>query len=494
MIFLAYIISGLLLAGIAAVILKWQFKGRDKAVSRSNLLNSLTLGHTVIYLVLTVLALMRLPLPVLAFHNYLFMDHLAIYEVLIAETIFLLAAIYGRGYIKNLVERSEIKAEFLELFYGSFNLLMAVMVFSFFSNNLALFWILLELTTILSAVLIVMLSARANIIAALKYVFIASTAMLFSVIGLIILFATAKQTSGSGTLNWTELMGMAGSLQGSLFLFAFVFCFIGFASKAGIVPFHTWLPQAHAKAPSMVSAVLSAVLLNGGIYGVIRLYAIAHRNESWHTISVIMIVFGTLSIAIAGFSMLPRSNLKKLIGFSSIEHMGLVLIGTGLGTPVALFWTLYHVLAHSLIKALLFLSAGILHNQYDSNRLEDMHAALKLQPLAAWGVILGGIAVIGLPPFPMFFSKLFILIQLGNFSLPLLILVLILLLIVAAALASLLIRTFTQPGANTLKPYDADWTMKLPILVLFVLIIGIVAYLSTGLSEVLNTITASLGF
>lgn len=494
MIFLAYIICGLLLLGIAAIVLKWRLKGKNAAASKSSFLNNLTLVHATVYLTITVLAIIRLPLPVLAFNNYLFMDPLAIYEVLIAEIIFFLAAIYGRGYIKNLLERHVIKVESLELFYGSFNLLMVIMVFTFFSNNLALFWILLELTTILSAILIVTLSDRANVIAALKYVFIASTAMLFSVIGLILLFATAKQTSGIGTLNWTELMVIAGSLPPSIFIFAFVFCFIGFASKSGIVPFHTWLPQAYAKAPSMVSAVFSAVLINGGIYGVIRLYTIAHQNESWHTITVILIVFGVLSIAVAAFSMLPRTNLKKLIGFSSIEHMGLVLIGIGLGTPVALFWTLFHVLAHSLSKALLFFSAGVLKNQYESSYLQDMQAVLKLQPLAAWGVIIGALAVVGLPPFPIFFSKLFILVQLGNFSLPVLSLVLVLLLIVAAALASLLVKSLTQPGNKTLKSYHVDWSMKLPIRVLFVSIMGITVYLAFGLSGILNTITASLGF
>ena len=163
MIFLAYIICGLLLVGIAAAILKWVIRGEQAAVSRSNLLNTLTLWHVAVYLVLTVLALIRLPLPVLAFNNYLILDPLSIYEVLITETIFLLAAIYGRGYIKSLLESGEIKAESLELFYGSFNLLMAVMVFAFFSNNLALFWILLELTTLLSAVLIVMLPVTGSI-------------------------------------------------------------------------------------------------------------------------------------------------------------------------------------------------------------------------------------------------------------------------------------------------------------------------------------------
>jgi hydrogenase-4 component F len=494
MIFLAYIVAGMILLVVAPAALKFRYKGENKAVGRSNLFNTLTLLHAAVYLILTLAALKLYSLPVLALNNYLFMDPLAIYEVLITEVIFLLAAIYGRGYIKSMLENGEVRAESLELFYGAFNLLMAVMVFSFFSNNLALFWILLELTTLLSAVLIVMLSARANIIAALKYVFIASTAMLFSVIGLIILFATSRQIAGAGTLNWTELMAIAGSLPASLFILAFAFCFIGFASKAGITPFHTWLPQAHAKAPSMVSAVLSAVLLNGGIYGIIRLCAVAHHNPSWQAVSIIMIIFGTLSIAIAAFSMLSRTNLKKLIGFSSIEHMGLVLIGAGLGAPIALFWTLYHILAHSLIKALLFFSAGILYNQYESNRLQDIQAALKLQPLAAWGVIIGIIAVLGMPPFPMFFSKLFILIQIGHSSLPLLAIVLLLLLLVAGSLAFLLIRAFTQPAENTLHPYYVDWSMRLPIIVLFVAIIGIMVYLATGLSGILNSITASLGF
>ena len=298
-----------------------------------------------------------------------------------------------------------------------------------------------------------MLSQRENIIAALKYVFIASTAMLFSVIGLIILFAMTKEATGTGTLNWNELMQIAASFPSALFTLAFTFFFIGFASKAGIAPFHTWLPQAHAKAPSVVSAVLSGVLLNCGIYGIIRMFAIAHQTEAWKTVEIILIIFGILSIAIAAFSMLSRSNLKKLIGFSSIEHMGLVLIGIGLGTPVAIFWTLFHILAHSLIKTLLFFSAGILHHQYSSNKLSDMENALKMQPLASWGMIIGSLAVIGMPPFPMFFSKLFILIQLGNYSIPVLGLVLVLLLIVAAAFAFLLIRPFTRQTDTQFKAY-----------------------------------------
>ena len=384
--------------------------------AKTNLVNSLAIAQSAIYLILTIYIIVNVHLPFYGFKGYLIADPLAMYEVLITSIVFLLAAIYGRGYVKALIEKESVRGGSVGLFYTFFSLLLTTIVFSFFSNNLALFWILLELTTVFSGVLIVVISAKENIIAALKYVFIASTAMIFSVIGLIILFAMTKQATGSGTLNWNELMQTAGSLSPKYFAFAFIFIFIGFASKAGIAPFHTWLPQAHARAPSMVSAVLSAVLLNCGIYGILRLFAVAHLTSSWTLISIVLIIFGVLSIVIATFSMLSRTNIKKLIAFSSIEHMGLVLVGIGLGTPIALLWTLYHILAHSLIKTLLFFSAGILNHQYDGNKMQEMKNAFKLQPLATWGIIIGSVAVIGMPPFPMFISKLFILTQMGSYS------------------------------------------------------------------------------
>jgi hydrogenase-4 component F len=494
MIFLIYVLCGVLLLGITFAVMPRHTRNLGSALAKADVLNTLTLIHISAYVLITLYIINLTPLPLFAFKQYLFIDPLAIFEVLISVIVFFLAVLFGRGYIKSLMLQGEVKPESLELFYGSFNLLMIVIVFSFFSNNLALFWILLELTTILSAVLIVMLSARDNIIAALKYVFIASTAMLFSVAGIIMLFAITKQAAGTGTLNWNELMAGASSFPTTLFTFAFIFIFIGFASKAGIVPFHTWLPQAHARAPSMVSAVLSAVLLNGGIYGILRLFSIAHQTESWHTISIILIVFGTISIAIAALSMFPRSNIKKLIGFSSIEHMGLVLIGIGVGTPLALFWTLFHILGHSMIKSLLFFSAGILNRQYNSNRLQDIQNALKLQPLASWGTIIGSVAVIGMPPFPMFFSKLFILIQLSNFSIPALLIVLLFLLLVAGAFAFLIIKAFCRQSEITIEPYRVDWTLKLPIVLLLIIITGLSIFLPFGLSTLLINISSSLGF
>jgi hydrogenase-4 component F len=493
MIFPLYLICGVVLLGIMLIpVLRRSEKSSINQKIR--FLNSATVVLCTIYLAITIYVISSLELPFTGFKDYLFIDPLAIYEVLITCIVFWLAALYGHGYIKTLVEKEGLRAGSLELFYLCFNLLFMVIVFAFFCNNLALFWILLELTTVLSAVLIVALSAKENIIAALKYVFIASTAMLFSVAGLIILFAMTKQALGEGTLNWTTLMQSAALLSPKYLGFALIFVFIGFASKAGIAPFHTWLPQAHARAPSVVSAVLSGVLLNGGIYGILRVFAIAHRTSSWKVIAIVMLVFGMISIAVAAFSMLPRSNIKKLIAFSSIEHMGLVLVAISLATPLAIFWSLFHILAHALIKTLLFFSSGILNRQFNSNRFEDMKNVFKLQPLAAWGIILGSIAVIGMPPFPMFISKLFILTQIGHYSFILLAVVLVLLLIVAGAFAYLLIKGFTRQSETRLEAYKVHWTMKAPIVVLIILILGIGAYLGTGLQPMLQTITLSLGF
>jgi hydrogenase-4 component F len=318
--------------------------------------------------------------------------------------------------------------------------------------------------------------------------------MLFSIIGLIILFAMTKHAIGVGILSWDMLREQAASLSPGLFTFAFVFVFVGFAAKAGIVPFHTWLPQAHAKAPSVISVLLSSVLLNIGVYGILKLYAIAHLTPAWHTISIVLIVFGGLTLAVAALSMIPRGNLKKLIAFSSIEHMGFMLMGIGIGTPVVLFWVLFHMLAHAMVKALLFFSAGILHQQYHSNQFEDMKDTLKLQPLASWGLMLGSMAIVGMPMFPVFLSKLNILAQVATFSWPALLAVLLFFLVVASAFASILIRTIPQKADHEYEPYRVALTMKIPIVMLIAGTIVTGLYFPVGLRDMLAGIVRGLGF
>jgi hydrogenase-4 component F len=447
-------------------------------------MNAVSIAHGVVSAAVTLIVILVEPIPVTSFligSQYFYIDHLSIYEVLITVIIFTLAAVYAGRYVESLITEGELEKGSLKLFYAAWSLLLILIILAFCSDNLALFWIFAEMTTITSAMLIAVLSARENIDAALKYIFIASVAMLFSFVGFIFLFEVSRETLGEGTLNWSVLMQHASVFPAGMMLTAFALVFIGFAAKSGIFPFHTWLPEAHAKAPSAVSALLSGVLLNVGIYAIIRMVALVHQTPAMITVSWLLMFFGILTIGIAAFSMLPQRNLKKLIAFSSIENMGITLVGLAIGTPVALFWVLFHIMAHAFTKSSLFLSAGILHRQYHSrfsgDAPDEIRDVFRLQPLAAWGVIIAGLAIIGMPPSPLFFSKIFILMQLGTVSLWLTFIVLFLLFVAAVALGYFVITSFTQVSSPEspvdIEPYKTPMGMKIPVVVLILIVIAI---------------------
>jgi hydrogenase-4 component F len=493
MILLAYVLVAL--AALAAIVLS----------STHRWMNAACIVQASVYTVLTVWVLFSAQIPVTSFligSQFFFMDCLSLYEVLIASVIFTCSAIYARGYVESLLSGGELEQGSLKLFYASWTLLLLVLVLAFFCDNLALFWICAELTTILSAMLIAILSARENIDAAIKYIFIASASMLFSFVGLIFLFETSRSVNGTGTLNWTVLVQQASAFPAGMALAAFALLFIGFAAKSGIFPFHTWLPEAHAKAPSAVSALLSAVLLNVGIYGILRVFAIAHQTQAAAAIGPFLGLFGFFTVGIAAISMLSQKNLKKLVAFSSIENMGLILIGMAISTPLAIFWVLFHIMAHSLTKASLFFSAGILHRQYRSRLStgadDEIHDVFRLQPLAAWGIIIGGLAITGTPLFPIFFSKLFILRELGLCSLPALVILLVLLFVAAAALGYFVITAFSRVTATATPPdtipYITPPTMKMPPVFLIVILFLIGLVFTQGEISFLERIVRELMF
>ena len=408
-------------------------------------MNILSTALPATYVALTLFTLTYAALPAYSLGgNYFLIDHLSLYEILISTFLFLLAALYSHGYIEGSIEMHEMERSNLKLFYVAFNLLLMAITYAFFADNLALFWILAELTTAFSAVLIVILNAPKNIGATLKYVFITSTCMLFSFIGLILIFTLTENNLGVGTLNWSSLMSIASTLSPAIMFAAFMFTFVGFAAKSGVVPFHAWLPSAHSKAPAPVSAILSGCVTSVGIYGIIRVYAIASQTSELPKISWFLIGFGVLSMVVAALTMLNQVNLKKLIGYSTVENMGFLLVGLGLGTSVAIFWMLFYTLAHALTKASLFFSAGILHHQYKSVRMEHIRNVFKFQPFAAWSLILGAIAIIGMPMSAIFLPKLSILLQSAQLSPFLLLGLLSVFLFVAAAFGIFLTRRAFQ--------------------------------------------------
>jgi hydrogenase-4 component F len=448
------------------------------------------------YLALTLYTLLSATLPSYGLGgNYFLIDRLSLYEILIAVTLFLLAVIYSRQYVKDSIFIHEMNEGNLKLFYVAFNLLLMAVVYTFLADNLALFWILAELTTAFSAVLIVMLNAPKNIGAALKYIFITSTCMLFTFIGLILIFTLTEDLLGVGTLNWSTLMSVASNLSPGIMFAAFMFTFVGFAAKSGIVPFHAWLPTAYSKAPGPISAILSGTVTTIGIYGILRMYTIVAQTEVVSKISIFLITIGVLSMVIAAFTMLREPNLKKLIGYSSIEHMGFILVGIGIGTPIAIFWVVFHFLAHALTKSSLFFSAGIIHHQFGSVRLEKIKNVFQLQPFAGWSLILGTVSIIGMPLSAIFLAKLSILQQSVAFSPILLMVLLTIFLFAAAAFGIFMIKMLSRKEDSTadVPPFHVGWGMKIPIIVLLAIVFTLGLFFPQQLTDLINTIVSELG-
>lgn len=430
--------------------------------------------HSAATLLITIL-LMAMPDAWNGALRSLFMiDHLNLILMLVTGVIFTCASIYAVGYIDGLVKAGELSRRSLRIFYLGFSLLLFATTMAFYAPNVAQFWIFAELTTVFSALLVSILAVKENIDASLKYIFVCSTSMLFSFIGVIFLFELIRQKTGTGSLDWQTILAEAPACNSGMLMIACIFFFIGFAAKSGVVPFHTWLPEAHAKAPSAVSAVLSGAILNVGIYGIARMAGIVHQTSIAPRISLLLIIFGMLTMSVACFSMLRQTGIKRLIAFSSIENMGFLLLATGIGTPVALFWMIYHMMGHSVVKAGLFFSAGILHRQYKSHTpgTEDQIGDLfRLQPFAAVAFIIGSVAIIGTPFFPLFLSKFGILLEAGKLSLYIPLLALLLFALAGAAIFRFILDIMGKTCAEGEAPvqYIVPIWMKVPVVFLLAL-------------------------
>jgi hydrogenase-4 component F len=442
-------------------------------------------------LVLSVYALLASDLPIYYLTDRLFaFTNLGLYMVAAASLVFLFAAVYCDGYVPDLISIGAMKGENVRLFYASFNLLLLSTVYAFLSNSLPLFWVFTELTTLFSCVLIVSVRDKGAISAALNYVFIASAAMIFSFMG--ILMINALTQGGSVELNWDSLASASHTFNPQLLGLAAVFMFIGFAAKAAIAPFHTGVAPVYGRGP-VVFNVLSGSLLTIGVYGLIRVNSLVAGTSAAPTFSMILIGFGIVTVAVAAFTMLTQRRLRRLFAFSSVENMGVALIAVGVGTPVALLWVLYHVAAHALAKALIFFSSGVVRMQYRTPDDEKIVDLLKLQPLAAAGLLIGSAAVIGTPFLPIFLSKFFILSELAALSPVLLGLTVLLLSVVAIAFGYSLIRVVTrveESGQHTLK---APYSMTAPILLLILLLFMLGLAMPEGVRAILTGALTELG-
>jgi hydrogenase-4 component F len=280
------------------------------------------------------------------------------------------------------------------------------------SNNLGILWIAVELTTLVSVFLVAFHNRDTSLEAAWKFLVLGSLGLAFALLGTVLLFASGRGLLGEGTsgLNWTRLMSVAGQLHPFTLKLGVVFALIGYGTKAGLAPMHTWKPDAYREAPSPAGVLMAVGMLNGAPYCLLRIHLIAKAALGPEFSGGLLLMLGLLSVAVATPFILVQWNLKRLLAYSSVEHVGIMAVGLGLGGEAATFGALLHMTYHTFAKPLAFFSAGTLAQLHRSSDFDDIGTGtLGRTPVASALFVLAAVMMTGSPPFGLFFSEMIIL-------------------------------------------------------------------------------------
>ncbi|TBR19779.1 hydrogenase 4 subunit F [bacterium] len=277
-------------------------------------------------------------------------------------------------------------------------------------NNLGLLWVAIELTTLVSAFLVGFYNSKESIEAAWKYIIICSVGIIFALLGTIIFSYGFLVSTGTKSLNWSDMVTSAARMDVNILKIAFIFILVGYGTKAGLAPMHTWLPDAHSQAVAPISALLSGVLLKTAIYAILRFGIIVIKGAGFAYFSHLMILLGLLSLAISCGFILVQKDLKRLLAYSSIEHIGIISVGFGLGAPLAVAGAAVHILNHAVSKSLMFFGAGNIVSTYKNHNMHVIRGVMKVLPFSGFMVLMGVFALTGFPPFSVFISEIFIII------------------------------------------------------------------------------------
>lgn len=314
-----------------------------------------------------------------------------------------LASVFGPGFDGTDYDASQIRR--YRIFVNAFALTMLVAVTT---NNVGIMWVMIEATTITSAVVIPLHRSKASVEASWKYLLICSVGIALAFAGTVLAYFDFVSTAGEvpDALNWTVLRGAAPSLHRELMQLAFAFILVGYGTKAGLAPMHTWLPDAHSEAPAPMSAMMSGVLLGVAMYAVVRWKAVVDvALASSSFTDTLLLAAGLLSVVIGVWSLVIQRHYKRMLAYSSVEHIGLVSVGLGLG-PLGAFAALLHLVNHAVAKSMAFLLAGRILHRYETTEISGVSGLLRVMPWTGGLFTLGMLALIGLPPFGLFVSEL----------------------------------------------------------------------------------------
>jgi hydrogenase-4 component F len=327
----------------------------------------------------------------------------AVYLLLIAFVGFT-AALYSIGYLPtHYTERDGAPPPRYRAHWPLYNLFLISMLGVPLASNLAVMWISIELTTIFSAFLVAYNDRTSALEAAWKYVALTSVGAMIALFAVLVLYYGVHHAGQPVT--WAGLVAAAPDMQPAILLVSFSLWLVGFGTKAGLVPLHTWLPDAHSQAPASICALLSGVETSGALYMLIRINPALARNpgishpQNWYLIA------GLLSVTVATFLLLQVQDFKRLFAYSTIEHMGVILAACGLGASIDQLGTVYQFFGHAFTKSFCFYAAGMATIVFGTQKIKAVRGLISRSPFAGWALLSGGVAIAGAPPFALFISE-----------------------------------------------------------------------------------------
>ena len=347
---------------------------------------------------------------VVEWSEFLYADALSAWMVLLISTVSLGTSLYSGRYFDRDLEARVITKSRVREFFVLTPLFGTGMFFVVLANNLGMMWFALEATALSSVLLVALYNRGTSLEAAWKYIILGSLGLALALFATVFTYAAAASQPAAEKLpsfNWSHFMAMAPQLDHRLIKLAFVFAFIGYGTKAGLAPMHTWLPDAHSEAPSPTSAMLSGVSLKIALYALLRFHILTTHCLNSAFSRTLLLYFGLFSMFLAVPFILVQTNLKRLLAYSSLEHVGLICAAIGMNTSVTIFGALLHMGYHALTKPVLFFAAGNIHQAFHTMELRLIGpGVVKLLPMTGLFMGLAAAAATGLPPFGLFYSEM----------------------------------------------------------------------------------------
>ncbi|HQL58188.1 MAG TPA: proton-conducting transporter membrane subunit [Myxococcota bacterium] len=435
--------------------------------------------------------------PIAAWENNLRLDVLSAYHLVIIVLVFAFASFYAWGHFVPQIAEGSFGKSTARRFGASWFSFLASMILVLMSNNIGLLWVAMETTTLASALLVSLRPDAASIRAAWSYLMICSVGIAMALLGTFLLAGEAKAVMGVAALEagsspflWTDLMKIAHEMRPDAVKLAFVFLLVGYGTKAGLAPMHSWLPDAHGQAPAPVSAVLSAVLLNCALYAICRVVPvvnIATDGAGWG----ILVPFGALSVIVAALHVLREKDMKRLLAYCSVEHIGIIALAVGLGAPAI---ALFHTLNHSVAKMAAFFYAGTIAHDRGTKKADEIGGLLRIHPVIGTGLIASILALIAMPPSPVFQSELWLVkfgISKGHYV------SIGVLLLGVAILAFGLVKPFFgmvwRKETSDIRPFATPWHQWVITILPLAILLVLGVWMPTPLANVIEQAAAIIG-